>query len=110
MEVICQAPTDAETDLLAVLARAVSDVTSEGGRGRLWILSARSSSGQPLLLHAKFALADRILGYLGSANMTRQGFGDHLEVGTRLPEVETHHLVTFLESLCAGDLLREYRP
>lgn len=110
VEFVCQAPTDAEADPLAVLARAVSDVTSEGGRGRLWVFSARSSSGQPLLLHAKFALADRTLGYLGSANMTRQGFGDHLEVGTRLPKVEAGHLVTFLEGLCAGELLKEYRP
>jgi hypothetical protein len=42
--------------------------------------------------------------------MTRQGFGNHLEVGTRLPEAETSHLVAFLEGLCESDLLKEYRP
>ena len=67
---------------------------------------ARSPEGHPLLLHAKFALADRRLGYLGSANMTGQGFGDHLEIGTRLAEVETAHLVDFLEALCASGLLQ----
>jgi phosphatidylserine/phosphatidylglycerophosphate/cardiolipin synthase-like enzyme len=57
-------------------------------------------------LHAKFALADRRLGYLGSANMTRQGFGDHFEIGTRLPDVEADHLVTLLEQMCSTGLLR----
>jgi hypothetical protein len=78
----------------------------EGGRARVWTFTARSAEGRPLLLHAKFALSDRRLGYLGSANMTRQGFGDHLEIGTRLPEVETARLVDFLEALCAAGLLQ----
>lgn len=110
VEFVCQAASDTEADPLTVLARAATDVIGEGGRARLWVFSARSPSGRPLLLHAKFALADHTLGYLGSANMTRQGFGNHLEVGTRLPEAETSHLVAFLEGLCESDLLKEYRP
>jgi phosphatidylserine/phosphatidylglycerophosphate/cardiolipin synthase-like enzyme len=95
---------------LPVLLRAATDVVGEGGLARVWGFTARSADGHPLLLHAKFALADRSLGYLGSANMTRQGFGDHLEVGTRLPSVETAHLVDFLEGLCASGLLKPHTP
>jgi hypothetical protein len=111
VEFVCQGSAEAgEADPLPVLCRAASDVVGEGGGARVWAFSAQSASGRPLLLHAKFALADRTLGYLGSANMTRQGFGDHLEIGTRLPEVEADHLVNFLEGLCGGDLLKQHYP
>jgi phosphatidylserine/phosphatidylglycerophosphate/cardiolipin synthase-like enzyme len=111
IEFVCQnSPEAGEADPLPVLCRAASDLAEEGGRPRVWTFTARSAEGKPLLLHAKFALADRRLGYLGSANMTRQGFGDHLEIGTRLPEVETTHLVNFLEALCGTGLLECHYP
>jgi phosphatidylserine/phosphatidylglycerophosphate/cardiolipin synthase-like enzyme len=96
-----------DADPLPVLRRAAVDIAGAGGTARVWAFVTRSARGQPLLLHAKFALADRSLGYLGSANMTRQGFGDHFEIGIRLPDVEAAHLVTLLERLCAAGLLQE---
>jgi PLD-like domain len=96
-----------DADPLPVLRRAAVDIAGEGGTARVWAFVTRSARGQPLLLHAKFALADRSLGYLGSANMTWQGFGDHFEIGTRLPDVEAAHLVILLERLCAAGLLQQ---
>jgi hypothetical protein len=111
VQFVCQgSPEASEADPLPVLLRAASDVVGEGGLARVWGFTARSADDHPLLLHAKFALADRSLGYLGSANMTRQGFDDHLEVGTRLPNVETAHLVDFLEGLCDSGLLELRYP
>lgn len=111
VEFVCQgSPEAGQADPLPVLRRAASDIVGEGGTANVWAFSARSAEGRPLLLHAKFALADRTLGYLGSANMTRQGFGNHLEIGTRLPRVEATHLVDFLDGLRADELLKRHYP
>lgn len=99
-----------DADPVPILRRAAVDITAGGGTARVWSFTARSAAGHPLLLHAKFALADRRLGYLGSANMTRQGFGDHFEIGTRLPGVEAGHLVALLEGLCGAGLLQQHQP
>ena len=111
VELVCQGGEQAsDADPVPILRRAAVDITAGGGTARVWSFTARSVSGHPLLLHAKFALADRRLGYLGSANMTRQGFGDHFEIGARLPDVEAGHLVALLEGLRDAGLLQQQHP
>jgi hypothetical protein len=111
VEFICQGGKhDGDADPQPILRRAAVDIVREGGTASVWAFAARAANGQRLLLHAKFALADRTLGYVGSANMTRQGFGDHFEIGTRLPSVEAAHLVTLLEHLRAAGLLQQRHP
>lgn len=110
VELVCQGGEQpGNADPVPILRRAAVDVTAAGGTARVWSFTARSTAGYPLLLHAKFALADRRLGYLGSANMTGQGFGNHFEIGTRLPDIETTHLVALLNGLCGAGLLREHQ-
>ena len=110
VEFVGQKTDDGDADPLPILRRAAVDLTGAGGSARVWAFTARDCGGRRLLLHAKFAVADATLGYLGSANMTRQGFGDHLEIGTRLPSVEAGHLVALLQSLCDVGLLQEDQP
>ena len=108
IEFVCQGDQHPdEVNPLPILCSAAHDVVREGGAARVWAFTARDSRHRQILLHAKFALADRNLGYLGSANMTRQGFDEHLEIGTRLPDVEASHLVELLERLCTFGLLHQ---
>ena len=70
----------------------------------LWSIARDSkgslyAGGGSALLHAKFALADDRFGYLGSANMTGQGFGHHFEIGVRLGPEEAADLVRILDEL-----------
>jgi phosphatidylserine/phosphatidylglycerophosphate/cardiolipin synthase-like enzyme len=76
----------------------------------VWSFEATSHAGRSVLLHAKFAIADRRLGYLGSANMTGQGFGEHLEVGVRLPTAEAAHLSALIDELTDGGHLVQRMP
>jgi hypothetical protein len=110
VELVCQGGEAADFDPRPILRRAAVDIAGEGGTGRVWAFDARSPEGVPLLLHGKFAVADATLGYLGSANMTRQGFAEHFELGIRLPAVESAHLVSLLERMSATGLLAQYRP
>jgi hypothetical protein len=110
VELVCQGGDAAEFDPRPILRRTAIDFTGEGGTCRVWAFDARSAVGVPLLLHGKFAVADAALGYLGSANMTRQGFRDHFELGIRLPAVESAHLVSLLERMCATGLLTADHP
>lgn len=104
---VCQGgPPTGQADPLPVLRRAVTDIVGEGGQATVLAFETQTSAGRNVLLHAKFALADSRVGYLGSANMTGQGFGDHLEVGVRLPATEAAHLTTLLEHLVDVDLLQ----
>jgi hypothetical protein len=79
-----------------------------GGAGTF--VGANAANGQPFLPHAKSALADPCLGYVGSASMTRQGLGDRLQIGIRLPNVEAGHLVTPLERVFAAQILQQHGP
>jgi phosphatidylserine/phosphatidylglycerophosphate/cardiolipin synthase-like enzyme len=104
---VCQGgPVAGHADPLPFLRRAATDIVGEGGHATVLAFETRGSDGRNVLLHAKFALADNRMGYLGSANMTGQGFGDHLEVGVRLPAAEAAHLTRLLDHLVEGDLLR----
>ena len=107
IEFVCQGdqhPDDANP--LRILCSAALDIEREGGSARVWAFTARDARRKEILLHAKFALADRAVGYLGSANMTRQGFDEHFEIGIRLPDVEVSHLVDLLKLLCDSGLLQ----
>jgi len=94
-----------ELDPLPLLRRAVRDFEGEGGTAVVWGFTARAATNEPVLLHAKFALADSRLGYLGSANMTRQGFDAHFEIGARLGPAEVADLLALLERLTELELL-----
>jgi len=94
-----------ELDPLPLLRRAASDIEAEGGTTSVWGFVARATSNEPVLIHAKFALADRRLGYLGSANMTSQGFDAHFEIGARLGPAEVASLLALLERIIEIELL-----
>ncbi|RWA21864.1 hypothetical protein MELE44368_14310 [Mycolicibacterium elephantis DSM 44368] len=54
------------------------------------------------MLHAKFVIADRRLGYLGTANLTSWGFQGHIEAGVQLTAGQAERFVIFLEHLEAA--------
>jgi hypothetical protein len=108
---VCQGgPPGNQADPLPVLRRAATDFVGDGGTATVRAFETHDSIGRNVLLHAKFALADSSLGYLGSANMTAQGFGDHLEVGVRLPAAEAAHLTRLLVHLADHGLLEQRFP
>lgn len=51
------------------------------------------------LMHAKFVVADRERGYLGTANLTSLGFRHHIEVGVELTAIQADQLVGFIDHL-----------
>lgn len=91
IEFVCQsAGSPAEVARLDVLRRSCVDLRAEGAvSAEVWAFDVRDDAQHQTLLHAKFAVADDRVGYLGSANMTGQGFAEHFEIGVRLgpPEV-----------------------
>lgn len=99
-----------EPDPMPILRRAASDVVTAGGTADVWGFAAMGTTGEPVLLHAKFAIADTKLGYLGSANMTRQGFDSHFEIGARLGPAEVIALLAVLERLSELKLLVPFAP
>lgn len=104
---VCQGgPATDQAGPLALLRRVATTIEREGGNATVLAFEALTPAGHYVLLHAKFALADNRVGYLGSANMTGQGFGDHLEVGVRLPAAEAAHLTQLLEHLVEVGLLQ----
>lgn len=57
------------------------------------------SAGVPSMMHAKFIVADGMTGYLGTANLTSVGLGEHLEVGVALAPVQAASLLNLLTRL-----------
>ena len=109
IDFVCQgAEFDDTYNPVGVLTRFCSDLSGEGAReAQVWAFDTRDDSGRRALIHAKFALADRRLGYLGSANMTGQGFAEHFEIGVRLTPIEAADLVSLIDRLrAAGFLVR----
>ncbi|MGY2089123.1 phospholipase D-like domain-containing protein [Nocardia gipuzkoensis] len=68
------------------------------------------SGPRPTMLHAKFVIADRRIGYLGTANLTSWGFQRHIEAGVELTPGQAQRFVMFLEQLEAADLFTETPP
>ena len=58
------------------------------------------------MLHAKFVIADRSCGYLGTANLTSWGLQRHIEAGVELTATQAHRFVAFLDELGAAGLFR----
>jgi phosphatidylserine/phosphatidylglycerophosphate/cardiolipin synthase-like enzyme len=72
----------------------------------VWEFDADALAERHIRLHAKFALADTTAGYLGSANLTDQGFAVNLEIGAELGPAEAAQLHALLERLRRADVLR----
>lgn len=104
---VCQgADADELFNPVGLLRRCCTDLMGEGSpSAEVWAFEVRDDSGAHALIHAKFALADARLGYLGSANMTGQGFAEHFEVGVRLGPAEATDLTVLLERLKTGQFL-----
>lgn len=68
------------------------------------------SGPRPPMLHAKFVIADRSFGYLGTANLTSWGFDGHIEAGVELTAGQAERFVTFLEQLEAAGLFTAAWP
>lgn len=106
VEIICQGGMpDDEYDPTPGLRRLATDLRANGGNVEIWTFDARAGGGKPALLHAKFALADQRFGYLGSANMTGQGFGHHFEIGVQLAKEEAADLTLLIAELKEGGFL-----
>ena len=59
---------------------------------------------RPTMLHAKFVIADRRLGYLGTANLTSWGLQGHIEAGVQLTSGQAERFAMFLQQLEAAGL------
>lgn len=84
---------------------------SDGERVRqlhLWIASVNASRPPRVrwyngprgsLMHAKFVVADRTRGYVGTANLTSLGLEHHVELGVELGARQSEQLCNFIEDL-----------
>lgn len=77
-----------------VLATRLGELEDLGPVTLRWYTGKR-----PTMLHAKFVVADRRHGYLGTANLTSWGMGHHIEAGVELTAGQSDRFVTFLEDL-----------
>jgi PLD-like domain len=68
------------------------------------------SGPRPTMLHAKFVIADRRLGYLGTANLTSWGLQGHIEAGVHLTAGQAERFVVFLDQLEAAGLFVAASP
>lgn len=87
------------------LKARLGELTALGPVTLRWFTGAR-----PTMLHAKFAIADRRLGYLGTANLTSWGFRGHIEAGVELTPGQSERFVTFLEHLEEAGLFSDHPP
>lgn len=62
-------------------------------------LNSRSPKEWDSIPHAKLVLCDGLVGYLGSANISRQGLHDQFEVGVRLNKEAVHVLEQVIDEL-----------
>ncbi len=62
------------------------------------------------MLHAKFVIADRRIGYLGSANLTSWGLRGHIEAGVELTAGQAERFVRFLGELEAAGHFTDTPP
>jgi phosphatidylserine/phosphatidylglycerophosphate/cardiolipin synthase-like enzyme len=68
----------------AAAHRLWRDIAGTAGPGPPIRLKLYSGTETDPMIHAKLLLVDGLRGYLGSANLTRQGFREHLEIGVSL--------------------------
>lgn len=108
VQFICQGADPNDTfNPVGILGQFCRDLLGEGARtAEVWAFDVRDDTGHRALIHAKFAIADARLGYLGSANMTGQGFAEHFEIGVRLSKLEAADLASLVSKLRAGSFLQ----
>lgn len=78
-----------------------------GGRVRLFQPQVNLLDDRRLGSHAKFCIADTRKAYLGSANFTTPGLGEHLEMGVLLEGVAAGQVARFWDDLKAIGLFVE---
>lgn len=88
-----------------VLKRRLGDLSMAGPAAVRWFIGHR-----PRMLHAKFVVADRRRGYLGTANLTSWGLREHIEAGVELTAGQSERFVLFLEQLEAAGLFSVVAP
>ncbi len=88
------------------VVRFAEGLRVHGTRVTVWEFDADALAERHIRLHAKFALADTTAGYLGSANLTDQGFAVNFEIGAELGPAEAAQLHGLLERLRRADVLR----
>lgn len=74
-------------------------------RKRLRVLTG--SLELPVMLHAKVVVADRRVGYLGSANLSARALEENLEVGAALSAAQSRSLVDLVSYLESRGVLTE---
>lgn len=88
-----------------VLDRRLTHLHTAGPLAVRWFCGA-----PPTMLHAKFVVADRRRGYLGTANLTSWGMAGHVEAGVELTAGQSGRFVAFLDQLEAAGVLSPNRP
>ena len=85
--------------------RDFANELSQSGSVELWWYRGPGRS----LMHAKFCVSDDSYGYLGSANLTSYGLGQHVELGVKLAPSQAHELAAFLQALRSANMFRRDR-
>ncbi|MFB7722896.1 phospholipase D-like domain-containing protein [Nocardia sp. NPDC056100] len=78
----------------ATLSRHLNRLAHTGPVALRWF-----TGPSPSMLHAKFVIADRQIGYLGTANLTSWGLRGHIEAGVELTTGQSERFVRFLGEL-----------
>lgn len=99
------------TDMAGMKEEALRDlivaVNSELGGPSSHALKWYVPNGVKSLMHAKLLVADKNVGYLGSANLTGYGLREHFEIGTEILGERAKALWKLLQALKSLNLLRE---
>jgi phosphatidylserine/phosphatidylglycerophosphate/cardiolipin synthase-like enzyme len=106
LDLVLQGGQREPTAAHGALARFADGLRVHGTRVTVWEFDADALAERHIRLHAKFALADTTAGYLGSANLTDQGFTVNFEIGAELGPAEVAQLHSLLERLRRADVLR----
>jgi phosphatidylserine/phosphatidylglycerophosphate/cardiolipin synthase-like enzyme len=104
LHIIVQAGRRPSTGLNQIAAWAAS-LRAAHGPATIWHFDADDLSDRHIQLHAKFALADDVGGYLGSANLTDQGLEINFEIGAVLGAAEARQLHAVLLELRNAGIL-----
>lgn len=96
---VIYANTPAEQRYRAALEDRLDRLVATGRVELRWFNGPR-----PTMLHAKFVIADRRIGYLGTANLTSWGLQGHIEAGVQLTAGQAERFVVFLQQLEAAGL------
>lgn len=99
------------TDMAGMKEEALCDlikvVSSDLGNPSPQALKWYVPSGVQSLMHAKLLVADKNVGYLGSANLTGYGLREHFEIGTEILGERAISLWKLLQALKSLNLLRQ---